>query len=128
MARQKECPKGRHQWNEQTQRSEDSAPRRDRNKQAKCFSLLDDQVLMTQVLSDPRSPWQRAYVERMIGTIRRECLDQVIVFGAGDLRAWLKRFIAYYHQTRTHWLWTKTHQNHGLFTSEKRRELFRYPK
>ena len=55
-----------------------------------------------EVLSAPRSPWQRAYVERIIGTVRRECLDQVIVFGEGNLRAWLKRFIAYYHQTRTH--------------------------
>ena len=33
-----------------------------------------------QVLSAPRSPWQRAYIERVIGTIRRECLDRVIVF------------------------------------------------
>jgi hypothetical protein len=33
-----------------------------------------------EVLSAPRSPWQRAYVERVIGTIRRECLDHVIVF------------------------------------------------
>jgi transposase InsO family protein len=35
---------------------------------------------MKQVLSAPRSPWQRAYVERLIGSIRRECLDHVIVF------------------------------------------------
>ncbi len=34
-----------------------------------------------EVLSTPRSPWQRAYVERMIGSLRRECLDHVIVFG-----------------------------------------------
>ena len=34
-----------------------------------------------EVLSAPRSPWQRAYVERVIGTIRRECLDHLIVFG-----------------------------------------------
>jgi len=44
---QNECPNVRHHWNEQTHRSDHSARRRDRNKQAKCFSLLDDQVLMT---------------------------------------------------------------------------------
>ncbi len=42
------------------------------------------------------------YVERVIGTIRRECLDHVIVFGERDLRRWLSVFIAHYHQTRTH--------------------------
>jgi putative transposase len=55
-----------------------------------------------QVLSAPRSPWQRAYVERVIGTTRRECLDHVIVFGERDLHRWLRAFIDYYHQTRTH--------------------------
>jgi putative transposase len=55
-----------------------------------------------QVLATPRSPGQRAYVERVIGTIRRECLDYVIVFDERDLRHWLRVFIAHYHQTRTH--------------------------
>ena len=55
-----------------------------------------------QVLSAPRSPWQRAYVERVIGTIRRECLDHVIVFGERDLRRWLRVFIDHYHRSRTH--------------------------
>jgi len=39
-----------------------------------------------EVLSTPRSPWQRAYIERVIGSIRRECLDRVIVFNEGSLR------------------------------------------
>jgi putative transposase len=55
-----------------------------------------------QVLSAPRSPWQRAYVERVIGTIRRECLDHVIVFHEQSLRRHLRRFIDYYHRSRTH--------------------------
>jgi putative transposase len=46
-----------------------------------------------QVLSAPRSPWQRAYVERVIGTIRRESLDHMIVFGAGSLYRHLQNFI-----------------------------------
>jgi transposase InsO family protein len=55
-----------------------------------------------QVLSAPRSPWQRAYVERVIGTIRRECLDHVIVFGERSLYRQLQSFVDYYHRSRTH--------------------------
>ena len=55
-----------------------------------------------EVLSAPRSPWQRAYVERMIGTIRRECLDHVIVFNEASLHRYVKLFLAYYHEFRTH--------------------------
>ncbi|MGA2594395.1 MAG: integrase core domain-containing protein, partial [Bryobacteraceae bacterium] len=55
-----------------------------------------------QVLSAPRAPWQRAYVERVIGSIRRECLDHVIVFHEASLSRHLQRFIAYYHESRTH--------------------------
>jgi putative transposase len=55
-----------------------------------------------QVLSAPRSPWQRAYVERVIGTIRRECLDHVIVFSEAGLSCHLRRFADYYHRSRTH--------------------------
>jgi transposase InsO family protein len=57
---------------------------------------------ITEVLSAPRSPWQRAYVERVIGTIRRECLDYVIVLNEGSLYRHLKSFVAYYHESRTH--------------------------
>ena len=56
------------------------------------------------VQSAPRSPWQRAYVERVIGTIRRECLDHVIVLNEAALFRHLKSFLAYYHESRTH-LW-----------------------
>jgi len=55
-----------------------------------------------QVLSASRSPWQRAYVERVIGTIRRECLDHVIVFNEASLLRHLQPFITYYHESRTH--------------------------
>jgi hypothetical protein len=47
------------------------------------------------VLSAPRSPWQRAYVERAIGTTRRESLDHVIVFGEAGLSRHLRRFADY---------------------------------
>jgi putative transposase len=55
-----------------------------------------------QVLSAPRSPWQRAYVERVIGTIRRECLDHVIVFHQTSLSRHLRSFLDYYHHSRCH--------------------------
>jgi putative transposase len=55
-----------------------------------------------EVLSTPRSPWQRAYVERLIGSIRRECLDHVIVFDEGSLRRMLASYFDYYHGSRTH--------------------------
>jgi putative transposase len=55
-----------------------------------------------QVLSAPRSPWQRAYVERVIGTIRRECLDHMIVFNERCLYRHLQSFINYSHRSRTH--------------------------
>jgi len=57
---------------------------------------------INQVLATPRSPWQRAYVERVIGTIRRECLDHVIVFGERSLCRYLQGFVDYYHRSRTH--------------------------
>jgi putative transposase len=55
-----------------------------------------------QVLSAPRSPWQRAYVERVIGTIRRECLDHMIVFNERCLYRHLQDFVHYYYRSRTH--------------------------
>src|SRR5947209_14055445 len=55
-----------------------------------------------QVLSAPRSPWQRAYVERLIGSLRRECLDHIIVFGEGSRRRALASYVSYYHNWRTH--------------------------
>ena len=57
---------------------------------------------ITEVLSAPRSPWQRAYVERVIGSIRRECLDHVIVFDEDSLRRTLRSYFSYYHRSRLH--------------------------
>jgi transposase InsO family protein len=50
----------------------------------------------------PRSPWQNGYAERLIGTLRRECLDQVVSFGEPHLRRILCAYAAYYNQARTH--------------------------
>jgi putative transposase len=54
------------------------------------------------VVSAPRAPWQNAYVERLIGSIRRECLDHVIVVSAAGLRQVMKDYVAYSMRARTH--------------------------
>ena len=55
-----------------------------------------------EVVSAPRSPWQNAYVERVIGSIRRECLDHVIVLNEQHLKRILRDYFDYYHICRTH--------------------------
>jgi putative transposase len=55
-----------------------------------------------EVLGAPGAPWQRAFMERVIGTIRRECLDHVIVFNEASLYRHVKSFTTYYHESRTH--------------------------
>ena len=50
----------------------------------------------------PRSPWQSPYVERLIGSLRRECLDHVIVLNRAHLHRVLESYFAYYHGWRTH--------------------------
>jgi putative transposase len=57
---------------------------------------------IVEVLGAPRSPWQRAYVERIIGSIRRDCLDHLIVLDESSLRRILRRYFDYYHKSRTH--------------------------
>ena len=57
---------------------------------------------ITEVLSAPRSPWQNAYAERLIGSIRRECLNHVIVLTEHHLRRLLSSYLGYYHNSRTH--------------------------
>src|SRR3989449_3910904 len=55
-----------------------------------------------EVLTAPHSPWQNPFAERLIGSIRRECLDHVLVLGEQHLRRTLARYFAYYHGARTH--------------------------
>ena len=52
--------------------------------------------------TSPRSPWQNAYAERLIGSIRRECIDHIVVFGERHLRHVLLSYMSYYNGTRTH--------------------------
>jgi putative transposase len=54
-----------------------------------------------EVLPAPHSPWQNPFVERLIGSIRRECLNHVLILGERHLHRILTRYLAYYHQART---------------------------
>jgi putative transposase len=61
-----------------------------------------DAGLIREVLTAPQSPWQNAYVERLIGSIRRECLDHVIILHEAGLRRVLKSYFETYERSRTH--------------------------
>jgi len=84
----------------------DSAPKyliRDRNKiYGAAFVRRVRAMEIEQVLIAPRSPWQNPYCERVIGTLRRECLDHVIVLTEQHLRRILREYLEYYHSSRTH--------------------------
>jgi transposase InsO family protein len=55
-----------------------------------------------EVLTAPRCPWQNPYAERLIGSIRRDCLDHFIILNAGHLKRTLASYFRYYHESRTH--------------------------
>jgi len=55
-----------------------------------------------EVRTAPRSPWQNPYAERVIGSVRRECLNHLIVLNDSHLRRILKTYFRYYHESRTH--------------------------
>jgi transposase InsO family protein len=55
-----------------------------------------------EVLSAPRSPWQNAYAARLIGSLRRECLDHIMIFNESSLKRILKTYFEYYEHSRTH--------------------------
>jgi putative transposase len=55
-----------------------------------------------EVLTAPQSPWQNPFAERLIGSIRRECLNHVLVINQRHLHRILTRYLVYYHRARTH--------------------------
>ena len=84
----------------------DSAPRyllRDRDgKYGEDFTRRVVASDIEQVLTSPHSPWQNPFVERTIGSIRRESLDHVIIVNERHLRRVLNEYLDYYHRDRTH--------------------------
>ena len=76
---------------------------RDRDRKfSEFFSRKVESTGLQEVLTAPASPWQNAYAERVIGTIRREGLDYVIILGEQHLRRTVKRYADYYNVARTH--------------------------
>ena len=65
-----------------------------------------------EVTTAPRSPWQNPYAERVIGSIRRECLDHMIILGRRHLKKILANYVDYYHSARTHLSLDKDAPNH----------------
>ena|ERR1700687_4874657 len=57
---------------------------------------------MKEIITAPQSPWQNAFAERLIGSIRRECLGHIVVLNQRHLRKTLRNYLAYYHRSRTH--------------------------
>jgi putative transposase len=84
----------------------DAAPRyllRDRDASyGRRFSERVQAMGIREVDTAPRSPWQNAHVERVIGSIRHECLDHLVIFNERHLRRVLASYVDYYHRTRTH--------------------------
>jgi putative transposase len=84
----------------------DEAPRyllRDRDRiYGTSFQQRVQHMENEEVVIAPRSPWQNPYVERLIGSIRRECLDHVLVLHERHLRRLLTSYFQYYHRWRTH--------------------------
>jgi len=68
----------------------------------KAFCRQSMALGIKEVMTAPRSPWQNAYVERLIGSIRRECLDHMIVLGEHHLKRILLSYVDYYQSSRTH--------------------------
>jgi transposase InsO family protein len=85
---------------------DDSAPKyiiRDRDKIYGAHFVRRARAMgIEQILTAPQSPWQNPYCERVIGTIRRDCLDHVIVLTEQHLRRILHQYLEYYHGSRTH--------------------------
>jgi len=84
----------------------DSAPRyllHDRDcTYGAAFQQRVGEMGILEVLTAPRSPWQNAYAERFIGSLRRECLDHIIILNESSLKRILKTYFQYYEHSRTH--------------------------
>jgi transposase InsO family protein len=87
----------------------DEAPRyllRDRDSMySAAFRQRVQHMGIEEIVIAPHSPWQNPYVERLIGSIRRECLDHVVVLHERHLQRILTRYFSYYHRFRTHRAW-----------------------
>ena len=102
----------------------DQAPRyvlRDRDAiYGRDFAAMTRDMGMEEVLTAPRSPWQNPFAERLVGSIRRDCLDHVIVWNERSLRRTLYIYFAYYQRSRTHLALGKDARNPGQLKHRNR--------
>jgi len=83
----------------------DEAPRylvHDRDTAFHAWATTAPAIGIDEVITAVRSPWQNAFAERLIGSIRRECLDHIIIGNARGLRRVLHAYVKYYLKSRTH--------------------------
>ncbi len=81
-----------------------------------------------EVITAPKSPWQNPYVERLIGSIRQECLDHVIIFNQGHLHRILTSCCDYYLNTRTHLSLGKNSPNPRTIELRSKDRIIAFPK
>jgi transposase InsO family protein len=84
------------------------------------FSRQAQTLGIQQAVIAPRSPWQNAYAERVIGSIRRECRDHVVVIGERHLREILSKYVDYYIGPEHIYPGRKTHPSSGLCSDRAR--------
>ena len=80
-----------------------------------------------EVKTAPRSPWQNPYVERLIGTLRRECLDQMVVLNETHLRHLRRDYLTYYHLIEPISHWRRTHRSRDRWSAPTTAESSRCP-
>jgi len=80
-----------------------------------------------EILIAPRSPWQNCYVERLDGSVRRECLNHVIVINDNHLRRLLTNYFRYYHESRTHLSLEKDAPESRAVQSTKSQRIIQIP-
>jgi putative transposase len=85
-------------------------------------------MAMTEVITAPSSPWQNPFAERLIGSLRRECLDHIIILSQSHLRRVLARYVAYYHGARTHLALEKTRRRPDAFKRRLKGRSWHSPK
>ena len=109
----------------------DTAPRyllRDRdNIYGERFRRRVRSLGIEEVRIAPRSPWQNPYVERLIGSIRRECLNHVIVLNERHLKRLLRSYFSYYHTARTHLALDKQSPEPRQVSSPDRGKVVAFP-
>ena len=82
---------------------------------------------MKELVTTPASPWQNPYAERLIGSIRRECLDHTIVLNERHLRRLLKEYLSYYHDCHTHLSLSKDPPTPRTIETQERGNIVAFP-